>query len=211
MPNEAFDQKAWLVRIGWDGPLIPTFDGQNWLVAAHAYAIAYESLDITMGRTPRLDLVSLQNKMIGRNRGGYCLEQNMLFRAGLRSIGFDVTSLQGRFVRGLAIDAPRPAIHMVLQVNLPEGPYIVDVGFGNLAPTCALRLELGLEQETPHERMRFVDVGGEPTLKRGSVARGSTFDILSPLRRGIRGRELVHRDAPRRALCGQHHRRATAS
>jgi arylamine N-acetyltransferase len=42
-------------------------------------------------------------------------------------------------------DAPRPAIHMVLQVNLPDGPYIADVGFGNLAPTCALRLELGLE------------------------------------------------------------------
>ena len=54
---------------------------------------------------------------------------------------------------------------MVLQVNLPEGPYIADVGFGNLAPTCALRLDLGLEQETPHERMRFVDVGGEPTLQ----------------------------------------------
>ena len=89
----------------------------------------------------------------------------MLFRAGLRSIGFDVTSFQGRFVRGLAIDAPRAGIHMVLQVNLPEGPYIADVGFGNLAPTCALRLELGLEQETPHERMRFVDVGGEPTLQ----------------------------------------------
>jgi N-hydroxyarylamine O-acetyltransferase len=63
-------------------------------------------------------------------------------------------------------DAPRPAIHTVLQVNLPDGPYIADVGFGsNLAPTCALRLELGLEQGTPHERTRFVDVGGEPTLQ----------------------------------------------
>jgi N-hydroxyarylamine O-acetyltransferase len=118
-----------------------------------------------LGRTPRLDLASLQEKMIARGRGGYCFELNMLFRAGLRSIGFDVTSLAGRFVRGLAIDAPRAGIHMVLQVNLPEGPHIADVGFGNLAPTCALRLELGLEQETPHERIRFVDVGGEPTLQ----------------------------------------------
>ena len=165
MPNEAFDQKAWLARIGCDGPPTPTLGGLHRLVAAHAFAIAYESLDIMLGRTPRLDLASLQSKMIGHARGGYCFEQNMLFRAGLRSIGFDVTSLQGRFVRGLAIDAPRPAIHMVLQVNLPEGPYIADVGFGHLAPTCALRLELGLEQETPHERMRFVDVGGEPTLQ----------------------------------------------
>jgi N-hydroxyarylamine O-acetyltransferase len=165
MPNDAFDQEAWLARIGYDDPATPTLDALHRLIAAHAYAIAYESLDIMLGRTPRLDLVSLQNKMIGRDRGGYCLEQNMLFRAGLRSIGFDVTSLQGRFVRGLAIDAPRAGIHMVLQVNLPEGPHIADVGFGNLAPTCALRLELGLEQETPHERMRFVDVGGEPRLQ----------------------------------------------
>ena len=31
----------------------------------------------------------------------------MLFRAGLRSLGYRVTSLQGRVARGLAIDAPR--------------------------------------------------------------------------------------------------------
>lgn len=165
MPDEAFNQDAWLARIGYDGQRVPTLDVLHRLIGAHACAIAYESLDIMLGRTPRLDLASLQQKMIERSRGGYCLEQNMLFRAGLRSVGFDVTSLQGRFVRGMAIDAPRGAIHMVLQVNLPEGPYIADVGFGNLAPTCALRLEPGLEQETPHERMRFVDVGGEPTLQ----------------------------------------------
>lgn len=89
----------------------------------------------------------------------------MLFREGLRSIGYDVTSLQGRVVRGMAIDAPRPAIHMLLKVNLPEGPHLADVGFGNLAPTSALLLREGIEQETPHEPMRFIDVGGELTLQ----------------------------------------------
>lgn len=80
----------------------------------------------------------------------------MLFREGLRSLGYKITSLQGRVVRGLAIDAPRPAIHMLLQVEMPEGPYLADVGFGNLAPTCALQMQSGIEQETPHEPMRFV-------------------------------------------------------
>ncbi len=61
-----------------------------------------------LGRTPKLDLQSPQRKMISGGRGGYCLEQNMLFREGLRSLGYKITSLQGR-VRGLAIDAPRPA------------------------------------------------------------------------------------------------------
>jgi N-hydroxyarylamine O-acetyltransferase len=68
--------------------------------------------------------------MIFGGRGGYCFEQNMLFRAGLRPLGYRIASLQGRVVRGMAIDAPRPAIHMLFQVELPEGPYLADAGFG---------------------------------------------------------------------------------
>jgi len=160
-----FDRSAWLNRIGYAGPLDPTLETLDRLIFAHSHAIAYESLDIMLGRTPKLDLESLQRKMIAGGRGGYCLEQNMLFREGLRSLGYKITSLQGRVVRGMAIDAPRPAIHMLLQVELPEGPHLADVGFGNLAPTSALLLRPGVEQETPHEPMRFIDVDGELTLQ----------------------------------------------
>src|SRR5215813_14283635 len=160
-----FDQHAWLVRIGYGGSLEPTLSTLHLLILAHSHAIAYESLDIMLGRTPSLDIASLQRKMIAGGRGGYCLEQNMLFREGLRSLGYNITSLQGRVVRGMAIDAPRPAIHMLLQVDLPEGPYLADVGFGNLAPTSALLLREGIEQATPHEPMRFINVAGELTLQ----------------------------------------------
>src|SRR5262252_4300468 len=165
MTASSFDQQAWLKRIGYGGPLEPTLGTLRQLIAAHSHAIAYESLDILLGRTPKLDLESLQRKMIFGGRGGYCLEQNMLFREGLRSIGYKITSLQGRVVRGMAIDAPRPAIHMLLQVDLPEEPYLADVGFGNLAPTAALLLRPGVEQATPHEPMRFINVVGELTLQ----------------------------------------------
>ncbi len=161
----SFNQQAWLDRIGYAGSRQPALDTLHKLIFAHSHMIAYESLDIMLGRTPKLDIASLQSKMISSGRGGYCLEQNMLFREGLRSLGYNVTSLQGRVVRGMAIDAPRPAIHMLLQVNLPEGPYLADVGFGNLAPTSALLLREGIPQETPHEQMRFIDVGGELTLQ----------------------------------------------
>lgn len=165
MSAASFDQQAWLDRIGFSGSLQPTLDTLHQLIFAHSHAVAYESLDIMLGRTPKLDITSLQRKMIAGGRGGYCLEQNMLFREGLRSLGYRITSLQGRVVRGMAIDAPRPAIHMLLQVDLPEGPYLADVGFGNLAPTSALLLRADVEQETPHEPMRFIDVGGELTLQ----------------------------------------------
>ena len=164
MHEEPFNQDAWLARICYSSSLTPTLDTLNRLILAHSHSISYETLDIMLGRPPKLDVATLQAKMIAGGRGGYCFEQNMLFRAGLRSLGYRITSLQGRVVRGMAIDSPRPAIHMLLQVELPEGTYLADVGFGNLAPTCALLLNPLVEQETPHEVMRFIDVGGELTL-----------------------------------------------
>jgi N-hydroxyarylamine O-acetyltransferase len=165
MPDETFDRDAWLRRIQYQGSVAPTLDTLRALVHAHACAIAYESLDILLGRVPKLSLPELQRKMLRRRRGGYCFEQNMLFRAGLRSLGYRVSSLQGRVVRGLPVDAPRPAIHMLLKVELPEGNYLADVGFGNLAPTAPLLLAPDIAQATPHEMMRFVDVDGELTLQ----------------------------------------------
>ena len=135
------------------------------VVEAHSAAISYESIDVLLERPPKLDLDSLQRKMIAGGRSGYCFEQYILFRGGLRSLGFDVTSLQARVVRGLAIDAPRPMLHMVLQVNLPEGPFLADVGFGNLAPTAPLKLSPDIEQDTPHEVMRFIRMGDELVLQ----------------------------------------------
>ena len=165
MSNDGFNQDAWLVRISYGGPLAPTLETLRGLVFAQAHAIAYESLDIMLGRVPKLGVAELQRKMIDHQRGGYCFELNMLFRAGLRSLGYRVTSLQGRVVRGMAIDAPRPAIHMLLQVDLPQGPYLADVGFGNLAPTAPLVLAPHVEQPTPHGLMRFIEVNGELTLQ----------------------------------------------
>ena len=165
MPDDAFDQSAWLRRIGYERSRAPTLDTLRAVVAAHSATISYESIDVLLDRPPKLDLGSLQQKMIAGGRGGYCFEQNMLFRAGLRSLGFTITSLQARVVRGLAIDAPRPALHMVLRVDLSEGAFLADVGFGNLAPTAPLALAPNIEQETPHETMRFIQMGDELTLQ----------------------------------------------
>jgi N-hydroxyarylamine O-acetyltransferase len=165
MAGDQFDLDAWLSRIGYDGPREPTLAALKALVTAHATAIAYESIDVLLDKAPSLDPALLQSKMISGRRGGYCFEQNMLFRCGLRALGYKVTSLQARVVRGLEIDAPRPMLHMVLRIDLPKGPFLADVGFGNLAPTTALRLCAHEEQETPHETMRFTAMGDELVLQ----------------------------------------------
>lgn len=165
MSDIAFDQDAWLARIGYAGSRAPTLETLQALVTAHSHAIAYESIDVLLDRPPKLDLASLQRKMIAGGRGGYCFEQNVLFRGGLLSLGYRVTSLQARVVRGLEIDAQRPMFHMVLRIELPQGPYLADVGFGNLAPTSALLMKPEIEQETTHEIMRYMPMGDELVLQ----------------------------------------------
>jgi N-hydroxyarylamine O-acetyltransferase len=143
--------EGWLRRIGYDGPLAPTLGTLRGLVAAHAMSIPFECIDPLLGRPPALDSESLRRKLIEDGRGGYCCEQNMLFRAGLQMLGFQVTSLLARVIHGAAADAPRPATHMVLRVNLPEGPFLADVGFGGMTLTAPLALTPDVLQETPHE------------------------------------------------------------
>lgn len=165
MAANDFDLDACLVRIGYSGPRAPTLVTLQALIAAHTAAIPFESLDVFLGRVPKLDVVSLQQKMIAGARGGYCYEQNVLFRAGLRALGYRTTNLMARVIRGQPPDAERPAAHMVLRVDLAEGAFLVDVGFGNETPTAPLAITPNQEQETPHEMMRLLAMGDEMALQ----------------------------------------------
>lgn len=165
MFNDAFDVDAWLARIGLDSRPAPTLATLHAVIAAHTSTIPFESIDVLLGRTPRLDLESLQRKMIEGGRGGYCFEQNTLLRAGLTALGFRVTGLLARVIRGLEVDASGPQTHMTLRVDLDEGPFLADVGFGNQTPTAPLAMRPALEQETPHEIMRLWPVGEELALQ----------------------------------------------
>ncbi len=46
-----------------------------------------------------MDIPDIYEKIVTRNRGGYCFELNGLFGWLLSEIGFDVTHLMGRFLR----------------------------------------------------------------------------------------------------------------
>ncbi|HSD67474.1 MAG TPA: arylamine N-acetyltransferase [Vicinamibacteria bacterium] len=122
------DLDAYLGRIGERRPLAPTLEGLVSLHRAHCAAIPFENLDILLGRPIDLDIPALEAKLVRARRGGYCFEQNTLFRAALEGVGFRVVSLAAR-VRAGATEV-RPRTHLLLGVELPEGPFVADVGFG---------------------------------------------------------------------------------
>ncbi len=64
-------------------------------------AIAFENLNSFLKQPVPLDLASLQQKLIHEKRGGYCFEQNLLLRAVLIALGFQVTAFTARVLWNL--------------------------------------------------------------------------------------------------------------
>jgi N-hydroxyarylamine O-acetyltransferase len=153
----AFDLDAYLDRIGYRGSRAATLDTLQAIHALHPAAIPFENLNPLLGWPVALDVDSLQAKMVADRRGGWCFEQNTLFRYALEALGFSVASLAARVLWNTAPDSPvGPRSHMLLLVDLGGRPYIADVGFGGNVLTAPLRLVPHVVQTTPHEPHRLL-------------------------------------------------------
>ena len=175
MASDGFDIDAYLRRVSYRGPREPTHAVLGAIVAAHAAAIPYENINVLLRRGVSLDPAALQQKLVDRRRGGYCFEQNGLLEAALQALGFSLTPLVARVVRGMPDPVDVGRNHKVLLVDLPEGQFIADVGFGSLTPTAPLALRPQDIQETPHEPYRLVPQGREFLLQ---ARLGDAWDSL---------------------------------
>ncbi|MBN9549067.1 MAG: arylamine N-acetyltransferase [Alphaproteobacteria bacterium] len=153
-----FDLDGYFARIGYGGPTDPSLATLRALHAAHPRAIPFENIDALMGVSVGLDVASLQDKIFRQGRGGYCFEHNLIFMHALDALGFTVSGLAARVLWGQPEDAITARSHMLLRVELGGRIYIADVGFGGLTLTAPLLLEPGLEQHTPHETFRVVEI-----------------------------------------------------
>ena len=174
------DLDSYLKRIGYSGPRTATLETLRALQARHPLSIPFENLDTLSGRPVALDLPSLERKLVQSRRGGYCFEQNLLFKHVLAAFGFDAAALAARVVWERPSDEIRARSHMVLLVSLGEQRYICDVGFGGLTPTAPIELTVGVEQPTPHETFRVVRDASEFAVEasvRGAWKRLYRFDL----------------------------------
>jgi len=154
------DLEAYFRRIGYTGKVLPTLETLKGIHVRHAETIPFENLNPFLRWPVRLDPPSLEQKLISDGRGGYCFEQNLLLSHVLKALGFHVTGLAARVLWNQPEDAITTRSHMLLRVDLEEGPYIADVGFGGQTLTGPLRLEPDVEQATPHEPFRVIQAGG---------------------------------------------------
>jgi N-hydroxyarylamine O-acetyltransferase len=118
---------SYLERIGYSGDPAPTLETLQAMHRAHFYSVPFENLDIGRGVRIEVDEQVIFDKIVRRQRGGFCLELNGLFAVALRALGFSVDVIGARVMSDGTLS--RPMSHMVLIVHLDE-PWIADVGFG---------------------------------------------------------------------------------
>ncbi|MBO9576300.1 MAG: arylamine N-acetyltransferase [Sphingobium sp.] len=162
---------AYLDRIGLDAAPALTLEGLATILAAHRRFIAFENLDVRLGRGIRIDSDSVFDKLVLKRRGGYCFEQNRLLADMLREIGFELRPLLAR-VRLGAPDIIPVRSHVTLLVALEGRLWIAEGGFGG-SDLPALPLEDGAQAASPdgarHRLRKVGDAGalsGEWLLER---------------------------------------------
>lgn len=147
--------QRYLARIGAEGPLPHCADTLTKIISAHYRAVPYENLDILAGRPLQLDPEALFEKIVEKQRGGFCFELNEALGALLSGLGFSVTHLAARFLLGEPEGVTPMRRHHVLLVHLPDGDYLCDAGVMREAPRMALRLECGPVQADGIGKYRF--------------------------------------------------------
>lgn len=154
------DVDAYFQRIGYTGAHAPTLEALRGIHLRHAETIPFENLNPLLKWPVSLDPVLLERKLVHDRRGGYCFEQNLLFRLVLEALGFKVTGLIAR-VLWYAPDAVTPRTHMVLRIEVGGETFLADVGFGSQTLTGPIRLVPEIAQDTPHGPFRLMPRGAE--------------------------------------------------
>ncbi|TGE23110.1 arylamine N-acetyltransferase family protein [Hymenobacter metallicola] len=145
MPTLEPRWQRYLDRIQYAGPLATSLPVLRALQAAHLFHVPFENLDIHRGQP--IHLTHSYEKVVEAGRGGFCYELNGVFYELLTALGFTARLISARVFSSATTFGPE-FDHMAILVTLPEGEYLVDVGFGEFTQG-PLANQLGLVQTDP--------------------------------------------------------------
>lgn len=137
--------QAYLDRINFTDPVEINHATLDKLIYQHQCCVPFETIAIhRLERPADTSTDVLFDKIVTHRMGGYCFELNKLFEELLKALGFEVRPVLSRAVRGR--DGRMPINHRGILVQLDEGVYSADVGFGGPMPAGALLLAHDVEQ-----------------------------------------------------------------
>jgi N-hydroxyarylamine O-acetyltransferase len=145
------DLTGYLARVGVVAR-DPSRELLDELHEAHVRTFTFDNIDVLLEQHPGVDLDAVQEKFVGRGRGGYCFEHSTIFAAVLDALGFDVQRRLAR-VGDPATGTQQGRTHMVVEVRLDGERLLCDTGFG-LSRLRSIRLADGAEDDYQGLRYR---------------------------------------------------------
>ncbi len=146
MNNEQINKYFRRIGLNYDiSSFKPDLNSLNKIQYAHVTSVPYENIDILNNIPLNFNIESLYEKIILKNRGGYCFEINCLYSDLLKSLGYNTKNYMARYLRNeTAIPMRR---HRVMVVKLPEGEFLCDAGIGDRAARIPVLLS-----DTPQDQ-----------------------------------------------------------
>jgi arylamine N-acetyltransferase len=131
------DLDGYLARLRLDHPGPPSVDGLRRLHRAQVERVAYENLDIHLGRVHSIDPVASFGRVVA-GRSGYCFHCNGAFGLLLSTLGYAVRGHRGGVQRwvdpepvGATGDHLALTVHDLPGADNPGGTWFVDAGLGD--------------------------------------------------------------------------------
>jgi N-hydroxyarylamine O-acetyltransferase len=122
---DRLDLAAYLDRLGVT-PRSPSRAFLDVLHETHVRTFTFDNIDVLLEQHPGVRLAAVQEKFVGRGRGGYCFEHVVLFAAATQRLGFDVERRLGR----VGDPAVAGRTHCVAVIAVDGERWLADPGFG---------------------------------------------------------------------------------
>lgn len=155
---DRLDLDGYLARVGLPARP-PDRKALDELHEAHVRTFTFDNIDVLLDQHPGVGLDVLNEKFVGRGRGGYCFEHGTVFAAVLERLGYDVRRHLGR-VGDPATGPVQGRTHMTVEVRMDGERLLCDPGFGmSLVQPVALADGAESDQRGWPYRVRRTDAG----------------------------------------------------
>jgi N-hydroxyarylamine O-acetyltransferase len=125
--SDNFTLQKYFDRIRFTGKTHSNIESITKIMQCQLFNVPFENLDVQAGKSISLAANDIVDKIINRNRGGYCYEVNGLFALVLQEMGIPYLFVAAR---PLVTPIENPKTHMAILATIEGEDYLIDLGFG---------------------------------------------------------------------------------
>jgi N-hydroxyarylamine O-acetyltransferase len=137
MNADNFDLERYLARIGFCCDARADIATVAEMMRCQLFTVPFENLDVQAGKVVSLVPEEIVEKIVYRNRGGYCYEVNGIFAMALEGLGIPYQFVAAR---PMFYPVKRPKTHMAIVLNANGDEWLCDLGFGSYGIRAPMRL-----------------------------------------------------------------------